>query len=78
MSNYVMEAFFSARKEHVARNTEPGKPSWVRVDAIFNGNVVKSLIVLDDGSDVEKAIEDVASHLHRRYPDYAFHFDGFQ
>jgi hypothetical protein len=75
----IAETFRSARvrKEHVARNTEPGKPSWVRVEAIFNGNVVKMLTVLEDGSDIEKAVEDVASRLQRRYPDYTFHFDGF-
>lgn len=73
----IAEAFRSARKEHIARNTEPGKPSWVRVEAIFNGDVVKMLTVLEDGSDIEKAVEDAASRLQRRYPDYTFHFDGF-
>jgi CBS domain-containing protein len=75
--NSIAEAFRSARKERIARNTDPGKPSWVRVEAIFNGDVVKALTVLEDGSDIEKAVADVAQRLQRRYPGYTFHFDGF-
>jgi hypothetical protein len=75
--SYIKNAFLAAAKTHIAHNTVPGKPDWVKVEAIFNGNVSKNLIVLADGSDVEKAVKDVLEMLQRRYLDWKFHFDGF-
>jgi len=76
-STKILEAFQAARKERVAFNTDPSKPSWVEVEAVFNGNVSKRLTVLDDGSDVVSSVEWAAAHLQKRHPSYTFHFDGF-
>ena len=73
----IREAFKTARKDHLASNTVPGQPSWVEVYAIFSGNVTERMTVLADGSDIVQAVVERQRKLARKYPDYAFPFDGF-
>jgi hypothetical protein len=73
----IREVFGLAKKEFGCDSTFPGNASWVRVTAVFNGNIERSLSVLSDGSDVAQAVHLEQQTLLKRYRDHRFRFDGF-